>query len=220
MLSEEEKNLILQYNTQTLSQADERLFIEKIMENGGHNEFAQTLQLRRKVEQILQNNPVMKARLIVEKLGDDLFFDTPNATANTVEPTPSYSLNELLEMFKPVNAWETAAATRNSNPNEASQLQNWVVLPENGVECSTKDQLNFDLDQAPPCHLECRVYNSHEKAVLIQHIPAQEVSFVLVLSLPPGRYYWELVPTDRSIKRQLGTASGWFFVGKALMPDA
>lgn len=222
MLSETEENLIQQYYTQTLNEADKQLFIAKLRENGGRNEFAQTFKLQQRIEQILQNNPVAQARLIVEKLGDDLFFDTPLDIAETEKKTEtSYSLAELLAMFEPEAAWETATATRSQTDTTESpdSLQTWVVLPENAIECRSKDQLHFELEQAAPCELNCKVYNNHQEAVATHQIPAREVSFSITVPAQPGRFYWELTPTDRSTKRQIGTAKGMFFVERGLVPE-
>lgn len=222
MLSEAEENLIHQYYAQTLNDVDEQVFIAKLRENGGRNEFAQTFKLQQRIEQILQNSPVTQARLIAEKLGDDLFFDTSMSIDDTEKKTEAdYSLAELLAMFEPEVAWETATATRNESDttDPPDLLQRWIVLPENGIECRSQGQLHFELEQFAVCELRCRVYNNRQEAVATHQIPAREVSFSITVPSQPGRFYWELTPVDRSSKRQIGAAKGMFFVERGFVPE-
>jgi hypothetical protein len=216
MLSTEDQNLIEQYNNQTLSNENKLLFVEKIIANNGSNDFAKTIKLQITVEQILQKHPVMEARIIAEKLGKDLPIGDTDDMPDHEEI--GYTLSELLQMFAPAPELEESIATRSSSANDGQKtLQSIVVLPENGLNCD--DVLFFDLDEPIASPLQCVIYDNQHKGVVEQQIAANEVSFEITFSLPPGRYYWELNPTDRPTRQQLGRAVGMFLVNEDLMPQ-
>jgi hypothetical protein len=219
MLSEIEEHLIAQYFSNTLNDDEKLSFAEKIRWNDGNNDFAKAVKLQRTIELLLQKHPVIEARIIVEKLKKDLPTNTPDIV--TAEEKSTYTLSELLQMFAPINELEEATTTRSaaSVAGEAAPktLETIVVLPENGVNCH--DTLFFDLAEPIASPLLCYIYNNKREQLLAQNIAANEVSFDLALSLPPGRYYWELKPTNRAIFQQLGSAIGMFFVHEELMPQ-
>ncbi len=220
MLSNEEYNLIESYHNHTLSDSNQLLFIEKILQNGGDNPFAKTLKLQNIVEQILKKHPVVQARMIVQKLGIDLLIEEgrQNLPTEPNQKQATYSLEELRQMFAPIIGIEEAVHTRSSMTEDNEKtLQSIVVLPETGIDCN--DTLSFHLSESVNSALLLLVYNNQQISVLKQEIAPNELLFELDVTLSPGRYYWKLTPTDRDSRRQLGVATGVFFVNASLMPD-
>lgn len=240
MLSEQDEQLIAQYFNHTLNDERDKLsFMEKILFNNGNNEFAKAVKLQRSIEQILQRHPVMEARIIAEKLAGDLPTEDINLAIKEAQnddiidnaigqpekdslanyQNPTYTLEELLQMFAPIEELEEAASMRASAIEADSankNLQAMVVLPENGINCH--DTLFFDLAEPIASSLLCRIYNNKREQLHEYPIAAGIVSFEVPLLLTPGRYYWELKPNDRLVFRQLGAAVGMFFVHEELMP--
>lgn len=212
MISEQEQSLIERYQQQLLSDEDKVLFIKKIMENDGYNEFANTLKLRIQVEYALKKNPVSEVSFSSE--GKHTSSNITNAEKKIIG---SYTLEEILQVFAPIEELEKAANTRSSATIPPKNLQFIAVLPENGIDCS--DLLSFDLGEVVNSDLQCSIYNNKREKVLSKEIPANSVSFDVELSLPIGRYYWQLTPINREVRQQLGLAVGMFFVHKELMPE-
>ncbi len=209
MLDKEQLILLQKYVDNELSTTEQAVFEQNLANDA---EFAKEVALEQQITAFLQH-PVTQARRIVDALHEELFSEQ-------IEP-PTYTLSELLEMFAPINELEEVATTRSaaSVAGEAAPktLETIVVLPENGVNCH--DTLFFDLAEPIASPLLCYIYNNKREQLLAQNIAANEVSFDLALSLPPGRYYWELKPTNRAIFQQLGSAIGMFFVHEELMPQ-
>lgn len=206
MLNPEQLALLQKYADQELSEEEQLQFEHNLANN---TEFAEEVALYRDINEFLQH-PITQARLKVDILLEELL--EKSVAANSTHA-------ERLLLFAPIAELEEAIHTRAAMAASGQDsLQTLIVLPANAIDVI--NYLPFELKKPVTSPLLCRIFSNQNEQLSEQKIEEQEVWFDVALSLQPGRYYWELVPTDRSIKRQLGTASGWFFVGKALMPDA
>lgn len=219
MLSVEEQILINDYFSHQLSENVRSLFVEKLLENNGNNPFARALKLQNTVAQIIEQNPVMKARIIVEKLGLNQIEHEKTSTFSNVLSSEevTYTLEELSQMFAPIAGYEEVVFTRSYTGGAVeNKLQEIIVLPESGIDCN--DSLFFAFGEPVNSSLLLGIYDNSQHGVLKKEIPPLELMFDLKFTLPPGRYYWKLTPTDRNLRRQLGIATGILFVHSHLMP--
>ncbi|HMS53670.1 MAG: hypothetical protein IPI59_06020 [Sphingobacteriales bacterium] len=155
--------------------------------------------------------------MLQHPLGKSLLIDNVLNNNNTVETAllqQTYTLEEILDMFTPIDYLESEAITRGAAPKNQATLVNLVVAPPNSIDC-TNMPLSFILHNALPYPLFIVVYDNLEEEVLRQTIPADRTNFeVAVNNLAPGRYYWR-IQLDKSVnnetlRRQYGTATGSF----------
>lgn len=212
MLSDIENRLIEDYLNHTLSEPNKQLFLEKWLENGGNNPFAKTLKVMQTIDRILENDPITLARLALyqERANQPT---APDSAAQNQPAQASYSTAELRQMFAPLPEMEQAMTTRSATVVET--WQELIMLPFDGINCI--NSLDFAFAKVVDYSLECIIYNNQGKVEAKQTIPALQTSFEVPLSLPPGRYYWKLNPTDRNLRKQLGHAIGMFLVNADLM---
>lgn len=205
MLSTEQLTLLQKYVDKELSAQEEATFNEYLATDEA---FAKEVDLERLINETLQQ-PATRARIIFNSLSNEL-------DAQTSGNTTAYTLTELLQMFAPAPDLEASIATRSADSGQAHGLQNLVALPENGINCH--NALFFALDEPVASPLRCEIFDNKCAPIIEKEIPANELSFEVEFSLPPGRYYWELTPTDRQIRRSLDIGEGMFLVDEHLMP--
>ncbi|HRI29343.1 MAG TPA: hypothetical protein PK715_14890, partial [Chitinophagales bacterium] len=194
-----------------LSEPDKQLFIEKWLENGGNNPFAKTLKLRQTIDLLLENDPVTTARLMLRQQQTNR-ATTPETLHQNQPAQATYTDAELRQMFAPLPEMEQALATRSAAGNS---LQSRVLIPLSGINCT--NSLFFALDHAINTPITCAITGNQGKQLLAHNIPAQQTSFEVPLSLPPGRYYWKLYLTDSKQRKQMSHAIGMFLVNADLM---
>lgn len=220
MISEQDIILIEKYARGEL----EPLLVKEFEQRLGNNlpllqrAFAEKLTLL-----ALAPHPIEKARQIVATLGDDLFADIEHEQKTVQENAPEYTLEELLDMFRPLAYIEAEMLNRSGVSLPPESLQNSVLLPENGLNCKG-DILYFAFNPSPDVPVMVTIMDNRENEIPLAHaiIPAGAVSFQVVLpkQLKPGKYYWKLRPEtdDRQLRRRYGVAVGSFYIGAELMP--
>lgn len=122
------------------------------------------------------------------------------------EAASTYTLDELLAMFKPIAEYEEMLVT--SERAETGDIE--VEKPVNGQNCHT--ELTFSLKRPLSSDFRVRIENNQMQAILKQSFKASTTTFAVATdSFAPGRYYWKLW-------NQSGLVMGMFFVRKELMP--
>lgn len=220
MLSEQDLILIEKYargelDASALSEFEHRLRNDLVLRQ---RTFAEKL-----VQLSLSPHPIVKSQRIVAALGDDLFADEDYGQADVQEKAQEYTLEELLDMFRPLAHIEAEVLHRSGVSLPPESLQNCVVLPENGINC-LESKLYFAFNPTPNVPVIVSVMDNRENEMPLANIliPAGVESYQVALprNLKPGKYYWKLRPDtdDRQLRRRYGVAVGSFFIGAELMP--
>ena len=208
--------LINQYLENELQGADLTNFEQRLQTDP---EFKKLVFSQQFLEWSLRPHPLLKAKQIVETLGDDLWTDDEKKSRQEVEPI-TYTYEELMAQFSPVEHLESVAVSRSSSTS-SNPMQNLVLLPENGIDCRS-GELNFDFEEATPFPIVLILMDNREKQLLQDTIESGVYEHTVSLAgFQPGRYYWQLRADikDRQKRRDVGTAVGFFFVHKKMMPD-
>ena len=155
--------------------------------------------------------------LEADALVQDLIQATvyPSPTNNEEGATTTYTLEELLDMFKPVGHYELAIAeSMDGGLRRFDNLRVWE--PINGINC-TGGKLHFRLNRAVAQEdIIVRIENNREDTVLDEQLsgPASGEFEINVASLSPGRYYWKLKAGNQD------AIIGMFFIHKDILPAA
>ena len=129
--------------------------------------------------------------------------------AESSEQQIGYSLDELLDMFRPVRAYENRIAKELVGTRHLGGLK--VKAPVDKADFL--EQITFELENPVNDVLKLSIENSEEDVVLKQNIAANTSTFTVDLAgFKPGRYYWKL----RS--KKYGMVIRSFFIQKKLMP--
>lgn len=132
-----------------------------------------------------------------------------NAAINSNEQ--SYTLEELLDMFKVVSHYEAAIEQANlAMAARSSRLE--VIRPANQADCT--HDLTFELSKAVSEVLHLTIEDSEEDEVYEGKFPLNTTVFTPIFdkALLPGRYYWKLMGSTYE------TTIGTFFIHKELKP--
>jgi len=188
------------------------LLIEKFLSNELN---VQELDL---FKERMESDPTFKEHVVAQKNISDVLSNNALKTFEQnlkaieqdfyKEKETTYSIEELLDMFKEVPDYEDElemSATRS--------LENLKVIdPKNGENCI--DQVKFVLNNDAPENLTISIENSNEDEVLECVFAKKEKELSVNLeSLKPGRYYWKLF--GDTIDLYIGS----FFIRKDLMPE-
>lgn len=181
-------------------------------------EFRKTVFSQQFVEWSLRPHPLLKAKQIIEALGDDLWTaDEKKSLSDT--PPVTYTLDELLALFEPIKEMVEQAVTRSSSPDSTNKMQALVMLPEDGIDCRNR-QLTFDFEELTPFPIAVTVFDNREHALLSDTIQEGVYEHTVLLDdFKPGWYYWQLRAdiSDRAARRKAGVAKGYFFIDKHLL---
>ena len=121
------------------------------------------------------------------------------------ETASTYTLDELLTMFRPIAEYEEMLVTAERAETGDIEVEN----PVNGQNCHT--ELAFSLKRPLTTDFKVRIENNQMQAVWKQRFKASTTTFTVATdSFPPGRYYWKLW-------NQSGLVMGVFFVRKELL---
>ncbi|QQS29283.1 MAG: hypothetical protein IPM47_21045 [Sphingobacteriales bacterium] len=170
------------------------------------------------IQQVFQRFPLLSAQEIVNRLGED-FYDRKEQDLKPTEPT--YSLEDLLDLFRPIEHLELEMVSRSNNTQQDS-LQNRIVFPLPEIDCSG-NQLIFEIFPPVEATLEVVVHDNLEQIIEIGNavfLPETEHQTIqLPSNMLPGRYYWQISATDFEAQARYGSATGSFFIRKDLMPE-
>ncbi len=212
MFTTKEINRIEDYIYGRLSEDESKNFVEEMADNV---ELMQEVFVRQLIQETAEENYLVG---LLEEAESDANLDEFVANIEAIDQThhlnvqdllkeeskTTYTLDELLAMFRPVTEYEELleAAER------AGSIE--VVQPVNGQNCS--DKIDFVLKQALSNDFKVRIENNKMEALLTQRFKASTTNFTVdTRQLAPGRYYWKL--WNRS-----DLMMGMFFVRKELMP--
>lgn len=127
----------------------------------------------------------------------------------SIEPT--YTLDELLEMFGVVEHYDMVIADMDTALVARSRHIK-VLEPQNGE--AIHDTLLFMFAEAMPKGITLVIENSLEEEIdKIQMVLGQTFFKKNITGWKPGRYYWKL------FGQQIDTVMGTFFIRKDLMPQ-
>ncbi len=128
-----------------------------------------------------------------------------------VKEEKTYLLEELLELFQPVRAYEKRIEKELVGTRQIGGLE--VKKPENGVDC--RGEIVFELVAPIDDELKLVIEDNEEEEVYKTFVKAKTQSFeVNIVDWKPGRYYWKL----RS--KKYGMILRSFFIQKHLYPNA
>lgn len=212
-MTEQDQILIEKYLNDELPVMQLKTFEQRLQ---NESDLLKATFIDRVIEFSIRPHPLMKTKNIIKKLGDNLLYEGSRKNS----PPNTYSTEELFTIFQPLKHLERVTVTRNSNSLSKNTLQKLVVLPENGVDV-VNQKLQFDLRDKTRSLFKLEVLNNREKNVLTNLISINTYSFEISLeNIKPGRYYWRLYieSNNRKLKKELGTATGYFFIHKSLMP--
>ncbi len=208
--------LIEAYLSNTLSQADKTAFEQRLKTDSEWRKEVLTVKF---VQEVFKRFPLLKAQEIANQLGEDLFPNEESNLLNQTEPNPTYSLEELLDMFRPIEHLELEMARRSTGSTH-NDLQHRVVFPLPEIEC-LGNQLTFEIHPPLDATLEIVVHDNREQEVEVNDNLLLPNTGNQTLHLPadmlPGRYYWQISPLDFEAQARYGTATGSFFIRKDLM---
>lgn len=165
---------------------------------------------------------LQKAKILAEELEGEL-FDTNfwEDIEVDIDVTPTYTLQELLTFFKPIEHFETANR-RSHSSSEKVGLDALVLNPVNEMDCQNL-RLNFQLKEILFFDLELTVMDNEEVILHTQIIPKNTLTFIVSLTSlhsRVGTYYWRLKANtrDRVIRKQYKSVVRSFFLSKGLNP--
>jgi len=187
--------LIEKFLTKELSQAELIVFQQRL---DSDLDFRSMVIAQKNIEDVLSNNELKK-------------FEQTLATVEKgfyVNQEPTYSLSDLLEMFKTVPDYEEELIA--STTRSCSRLR--VLSPNIGENFDKK--INFILSVNAPEDLTISIENTSEDIVgeYVINEGVMETTIPLT-SFLPGRYYWKLF--GDSVDMFLGS----FLVSADLMPE-
>lgn len=192
-----------------------------------------TAKEQKEVQQLCGENPDIKAQLEfmqvlhqglvqgeVNRMSQRLSFLTSQLKQNkkkqsfldTLNQQLNYTLEQLLQLFAPVPAYQTQLA-RISLRAAATDI---LLSPPTSYDC-VDYQLQFSLEKplSKTEELELIVEDNQFNEVYAQEYPPQTTEFTVQLNpndYAPGRYYWKLSVEDQLL-------IGEFFIQKDLMPE-
>ncbi len=138
----------------------------------------------------------------------------------------TYTLNELLNFFKPIDQYESymyndEALVVKSAQGQSNKLNIEVTSPLNNADINGNN-LQFTLKGTVDFEISLVIKNSKDEDVATLIIPPDTSE--IILNLPsenlttPGRYYWRMKPVNQKIARQYNALIKVFFIRKNLMP--
>ncbi len=172
-------------------------------------------QERTQFDELLKNPDFMESTYLSVllkqsfKKNDDLqFLRTLKEVEQTFYYQQSYTLEELLACFSPVQEYEDNLST----VSRASDVE--ILHPKNHINCV--DNLYFEWSKPNHIPLLLIIENNEYDVLIRKEIPIQTLSFSINLDFKkgfkPGRYYWKLTS-----KRHEISAIGAFFIAKDLL---
>lgn len=197
----------------------QRVFVEKMVFEAAGELFSKSHSTSMETASLIG---LQKAKKVVDELEDELFEGQSWEDIEVdIDVIPTYTLQELLDYFKPIEHFESANKRSNSSSKKAG-LDALVLTPQNEVDC-THYQLNFQLKEALYFGLELTILNNEEDILHTQIIEANTLTFTIYLDfLQPkvGKYYWRLKANtrDRAIRKQYKSVIRSFFLNKGLNP--
>jgi hypothetical protein len=207
--------LIEAYLNDTLNQADKTAFEQRLKTDPEWRKEVLTVKF---VQEVFKRFPLLKAQEIANQLGEDL-FPNEGAILNPTTLHSTYSLEELLDMFRPIEHLELESARRSTSAGQNS-LQHRVMFPLPEIECAG-NQLTFEINPPLEVSLEIVIHDNREQEVTVNDnvlLPnTGNQTLNLPLNMLPGRYYWQISPLDFEAQARYGTATGSFFIRKDLM---
>lgn len=218
MLSNQDQQLIDQYLHQQLNASEQETVIQRIQTDAA---FRQEMLMAKLVLQASKNivderstAGLQNARELANKLGEDLFLGDDPAEEEDwgidEDVRPTYSLDELLQMFQPIGHYERQLSGKTRSGRGGKELP--LVQPENGGDYPQILPISFS--DALSTTLNISIYNSQDEVVLEKEevLDKQDAISVDTTSLGPGRYYLKLRATGYAMILRS------FFVQKGLMP--
>ncbi len=219
MLSNQDQQLIQQYLHQQLSSNEQQAVVNRIQADANFRQEMLMAKLILKASQSLaQENSatgLQKAKELAQQLGDDLFLGNDPAEAEDweidVDVRPTYSLNELLQMFQPIGHYERQLAGKTRSGRGGRQLP--MVKPENGEDYPQTLPITFS--EAISTTLTISIYNSQDEIIVEQEevLDKEETTSIDTTHLAPGRYYLKVRATGYVMSLRS------FFIQKGLMPQ-
>lgn len=202
--------LIEAYLNGSLSQSEKNVVEQRLQTDVDWQQEVFTLFLAKNV---FKRYPLLKAQEIACLLSEDLSVNKKTSNRNQIKHEEAYNTEELVAMFKPLVHLEQEVILRSGN-TETSNLQHCVVFPLPEIIC-LNEKLIFELEKELDFELEVAVFNNIEQEILpaCQYIPPQTINFTLQLpAMLPGRYYWQITPTNYEQQAIYGSATGTFFI--------
>ncbi len=217
MLSEQEIQLISDYITGALDTVKRQEVEQRIRQDAVFRKeaFFQRLIQEATLEYVKQKSEsgLEEARSIVEKLGDDLFAGEEvnyDDIEVDIDIEPTYSLEELINMFKPLKKYERRLAGISRSRGQKKLLN--IISPENGADIIT-GILVVEIATKLESDVEMSIYNNEEDKVLNEKLSmSAQKHKVDISSLKMGRYYL------RFKTKGYETTLKSFFVKKKFMP--
>jgi len=205
---QEETNFqwIQRYFTQDLSKKELQNFLQKMETD---NNFKREIEEHGKMKELA----TYLDHLDKFKRGVNIFKRKQEKTEHTQKDLKRYY------SAKPV--WRTKSSEEDSDENNG-KLPIVVKAPKNGADCN--GTIEFVLYESIPCTLEL-IISDYEKTVYQNsHIQPNTLSLDIEAAAfstrHPGRYSWNLKPTNRKDGRKFIAAKGFFFIQKSLNPFA
>lgn len=196
-----------------------RVFVEKMVFEAAMELFGETTSTSL---QSVSSIGLQKAKKLTAQLEEDLFENESWEDIEVdIDVTPTYTLQELLDFFKPIEHFESANR-RSQSTIDKGGLSALVLSPKAEIDCPNF-QLDFQLSKALPCDLELTIFNNQEDVLHTQIIEANALNFTVSLSfLRPkvGKYYWRLKANtrNRAIRTRYKSVVRSFFLNKGLNP--
>lgn len=167
---------------------------------------------------------LQEARALADELEEELFGVGEGAWEDLevdIDVTPTYTLQELLAYFKPIEHFESANRRSSFEPKKTG-LDALVLSPENEIDCLDYT-LDFTLKEAVPFELELTILDNQEDILKTQIIAAQTFTFSVSLTFlqsKVGKFYWRLKANtrDRAIRKEYKSVVRSFFLNKQMNP--
>ena len=129
---------------------------------------------------------------------------------NNIEE-PTYTLEELLAMFEPVEHYDAMLEVVERSAPTLLPMPIHVLSPQNETNCY--NTIIFELDRPAPQDLTLIIENNQEDELIENVFPAHAATYrQLLTGFAPGCYYWKLILDEDNM------LMGKFYVRKDLMP--
>lgn len=210
MITQKEYNSIEQYLNGQLNDHELQTFLQRLATD---EPFAEAVFLQDQIQSELTDTRFQnfKTTMTAVEAAYHTKIDEAALLMDESEEEGLYTLEELLEMFQPVNHYEKAISEAEfAGVVRAGGMD--IITPDNGADCS--QSITFQLINPVSTPIKIVIENSEEDIVKRAKIEAGATQLTVDTSdLLPGRYYWKLK------SKVHGTMLGMFFVQKGLMPQ-
>ncbi len=220
MLNKEQQLTLMEKHFTGMLNTEEQAAFENLLQN--NTDFAAMVSQEETMVTAINDwgKTQLLARLdVIHEEVSKEFADNPEWLLEENEAS-TYSLNQLLEMFKEPELVEVLRSGAAADDEDEDRTPILLKSPEDKV--NLEDQLDFEFTEAIDCDLKLTITNYQKKVIYEMEIPANTLAFNVEASaienLLPGRYEWTIEAEGWRNARKFKAATASFYYRNDLNP--